>query len=110
MNHLLLINSNICRYWGDDAETFRPARFDTREGKTYPRDAFLPFSDGMRGCIGKRFAQVEAVCILATLLQRYEISLADESDRDKVLEALPYLTTTPVHPVNLKFTRRRIVV
>lgn len=36
------------RYW-DEPEAFKPERFLGN----YPRDAFLPFSGGPRGCIGR---------------------------------------------------------
>ncbi|OJT08415.1 Cytochrome P450 4A7, partial [Trametes pubescens] len=39
---------NNPRYW-EDPEVFKPERF---LGNYYPRDAFLPFSGGPRGCIG----------------------------------------------------------
>lgn len=60
----------------------------------------------MRSCLGKRFAQVEAVCILALIAQRYRIELADEKDRSTILESREVLTLTPVNPVRLKFTPR----
>jgi cytochrome P450 len=96
------------KYWGPDAEAFRPERFDTRQGREYRRDAFVPFSDGMRSCLGKRFAQVEAVCALALICQRYKIEVADEKDRATLLDCHEKLTLTPLKHVNLRMTRRRI--
>jgi cytochrome P450 len=96
------------KYWGDDADSFRPDRFDTRENpNAYEKDAFIPFSEGMRSCLGKRFAQVEAVCVLAMISQKYQISLADENDRRKILESRSVLTLTPVNPVRLEMIRRK---
>ena len=46
------INSLICpaaKYWPDPTE-FRPSRFLG----DYNKDAFIPFSAGARGCIGRR--------------------------------------------------------
>lgn len=40
--------TTIARYW-DEPGAFRPERFLG----DYPRDAFLPFSGGPRGCIGR---------------------------------------------------------
>lgn len=39
-------------YWGEDAEQFRPERFLNHNPK-HPA-AFMPFSYGSRGCIGKK--------------------------------------------------------
>ncbi|KAK6378961.1 putative P450 monooxygenase [Exophiala oligosperma] len=40
------------------------------------RGAYIPFSDGYRACLGRRFAQVEVLAVLAVLLQRYSVELA----------------------------------
>ncbi|KAH7326292.1 cytochrome P450 [Stachybotrys elegans] len=40
------------------------------------RGAYLPFSDGARGCLGKRMAQVEMLAIMAVIFQKYSIELA----------------------------------
>jgi len=36
----------------------------------------VPFSDGYRACLGRRFAQVEVLAVLAVLLQNYSVELA----------------------------------
>lgn len=40
-----------------------------------PKGAFMVFSDGARGCPGKRFAQVEAVAALAKVFAEYTVEL-----------------------------------
>lgn len=40
-----------------------------------PRGAYLPFSDGYRACLGRRFAQVEFLGVLAMIFTRYSIEL-----------------------------------
>ena len=126
--HIAALHTNEA-YWGQDAYEFRPERFDarnsgkksqagssgsddvgdedTKSGKiTYPKNAFIPFSDGVRSCIGKRFAQIEGICILASLIQKYQVSLAPDVNRDKILESRVLITTTPIHPVKLIVKRR----
>lgn len=50
---------------------------DTSEQLYRPqRGAYVPFSDGYRACIGRRFAQVEVLAVLAVLLQKYTVELA----------------------------------
>lgn len=54
----------------------RPADFDPerfRDGRA-DRTAFIPFGAGPRQCIGKDFAYVESVLVLATLMQRLTLS------------------------------------
>lgn len=41
-----------------------------------PRGAYVPFSDGPRGCLGRRFAQVEALAVLAVIFSQYSVELA----------------------------------
>ncbi|KAI4239524.1 MAG: hypothetical protein LQ349_000284 [Xanthoria aureola] len=37
--------------------------------------AFIPFSDGPRACLGRRFAMVELVAVIATLMRGYSVEL-----------------------------------
>ena len=66
-----------CRYWGDDADVFRPERFlpGTPENEARHAYAWLPFSSGLRGCIGQRFAMLEATLVLAAVLARFEFTM-----------------------------------
>ena len=65
----------------DQPALFHPDRW--RDGFTQwlPRYAYFPFGGGPRGCIGRGFAMMEAVLLLATIAQRFQ------------------LTTEPGHPV-----------
>ena len=40
------------------------------------RGAYVPFSEGPRSCLGRRFAQVEVMAVLATVLSEYSVELA----------------------------------
>ena len=40
------------------------------------KGAYIPFSEGVRSCIGRRFAQVELLAFLAVTFSRYSIELA----------------------------------
>jgi cytochrome P450 len=58
-------------YW-ERPDEFDPCRFDTDAGKESAKNAYLPFSQGERVCIGAAFATQEAILILASLVRRYE--------------------------------------
>ena len=73
-------------YW-DDPFTFDPSRFIDTPTYKYNRDAFCPFSGGPRQCMGQKFAQVEMVAIVATLLARYSIEIPDAQRDEYALRA-----------------------
>ena len=54
--------------WGDDANEFRPERWeDMKTGWHY-----IPFSGGPRVCPGQQLTLAECAYVLASLLQRFE--------------------------------------
>ncbi|RIW32034.1 cytochrome P450 [Bacillus salacetis] len=56
--------------WGQDAEEFRPERFEDAE--KVPNHAYKPFGNGQRACIGMQFALHEATLVLGMLLKHFE--------------------------------------
>lgn len=84
------------RHWGDDSLVWRPERWiqgfgDFKSESLFlpPKGTYFPWSDGIRNCPGKKFAQVEFVATLAALLRSYVVepvprsgeSLKDARDR-----------------------------
>ncbi|CAH0627439.1 unnamed protein product [Chrysodeixis includens] len=65
------------RYWGDDADQFRPERF--LEPLKHPA-AFIPFSFGPRNCLGYQYAMMSMKTAVATILRKYRISLPGKLD------------------------------
>jgi cytochrome P450 len=59
-----------------EPERFDPERFSTEREAHIPKYAYLPFGAGPRVCIGNVFAMMESRIILATILQRWKLSLA----------------------------------
>lgn len=57
--------------WGEDANLFRPERFED-SGKV-PLHAFKPFGNGQRACIGMQFALHEATLVLGMILQHFDL-------------------------------------
>ena len=53
------------------------------------KGSYIPFSDGYRSCLGRRFAQVEALVILAVIFSQYSIELAvDQWASDEEVEKM----------------------
>ncbi|KAL8785607.1 MAG: hypothetical protein Q9213_003261 [Squamulea squamosa] len=73
--------------WGADSLSWRPTRWfvesrsetpsgDNATSQTFispPKGSFIPWADGPRVCPGQKFAQVEFVAALATLLENYRV-------------------------------------
>jgi cytochrome P450 len=55
---------------------FLPERWEGDLLRRLPRYAYYPFGGGPRLCIGNNFAMLEAVLVLATLVQRWRPEIA----------------------------------
>ncbi|KAL9034272.1 MAG: hypothetical protein Q9180_005501 [Flavoplaca navasiana] len=54
-----------------------------------PRGAYIPFSEGYRACLGRRFAQVEVLAALAVIFKDYSIELGvDKYASDEEVEKM----------------------
>ncbi|KAJ2988204.1 hypothetical protein NUW58_g4103 [Xylaria curta] len=67
------------RVWGNDADLFRPERLMDGRWEKLPPNAWKPFGNGARGCIGRFFAEQEMVMAVAMILQRFQVSMVDPS-------------------------------
>jgi cytochrome P450 len=65
------------RYF-EDPDKFDPDRWDNDLEKRLPRGVYLPFGNGPRICIGKSFAEMEMVLIIATIAQKYQLTLVPD--------------------------------
>ncbi|MCC6614676.1 MAG: cytochrome P450 [Anaerolineae bacterium] len=63
------------RWWGDDADQFKPERFTPEREAQLKKYAYMPFSTGPRVCIGNSFAMMEAHLMLATIAQHWRLQL-----------------------------------
>lgn len=82
-----------------DPHLFDPDRFNESNSKA----TWLPFGDGPRHCIGKRFAVIELKIVLASMLEKYYI---EESKLTKEpIKFAPTLPLTPVHPLWVKLSK-----
>ncbi|TVY91117.1 Cytochrome P450, partial [Lachnellula willkommii] len=99
------------KYWGSDAQEFRLSRWlmpedykpppdSSNESLAHPnllcprKGAFLAFNSGFRGCLGRKFAQVEFCTLVAVVLKDHSIELVSENGaawdemRKKALDAV----------------------
>jgi cytochrome P450 len=63
-------------YW-ERPEEFFPEHFSPERVAARPRFAYFPFGGGPRQCIGNSFALMEAQLIIAKVVQKYRLRLAD---------------------------------
>lgn len=90
------------RRWWREPLAFRPERWIEPDAGERPREAFLPFGGGPRGCIGEPFARTEAAMLLATIARRWHLRSA--SDRDPEIQAV--ITLRPRHGMPMLAFRR----
>src|SRR5258708_38572494 len=82
-----------------DAEAFKPERWDPANEQQLPPGAYFPFGGGPRTCIGIPLAQLEARLILPSMLQRYTPPpLPRYTPRFH-----PVLPSRPNHPLRIHF-------
>jgi cytochrome P450 len=85
----------------ENPEEFRPERWTEDFEKQLPRGVYIPFGDGPRICIGKGFAQMEAVLLLATIAQRFELDL----EPGFPIVPQPSITLRPEHGIKVQLRR-----
>ena len=78
---------------------FRPQRWCH---PSWPNYAYLPFGAGERRCIGERFAWMEGVFFLASLLRRWRFELIEQ----QLPSADAKLTLNPRNPIRLRVSQR----
>ena len=89
------------RYFAEP-ERFEPERFAKGCEELIPRYAYLPFGGGPRVCLGNGFAMMETRLILATVAQRYKLSL----ERGQDVRPVQLVTLRPNGPVRMRLEKR----
>ncbi len=89
------------RLW-ERPDAFEPGRWQTENGKTCAREAYIPFSEGPRVCTGAGFAMVEGPLLLAMLCRAFRFEVVE--GRDPVPVA--HLTVRAKDGIYLRVTPR----
>jgi cytochrome P450 len=87
----------------DAPADFQPQRWANGLAQRLPRFAYVPFGGGQRVCIGSSFALLEASLVLATIVQRFRLELAEP---ERPVELLPVVTLRPRGAVPMRLLAR----
>lgn len=86
----------------ENPEVFQPERWENDLEKRLTKGVYIPFGDGPRICIGKGFALMEAVLLLVTIAQKYQLSLIP----DFPIVPQPSITLRPEHGLKMVLHKR----
>ena len=81
----------------ENPEVFDPARWADNRLKKLPTFAYFPFGGGQHICIGKAFAMMEAVLLVATIAQKFRLTL----QADHPVTPQPSLTLRPKYGMKM---------
>ena len=90
---------NDPRHW-EDPTLFNPSRFSGESGKNVRPFTYMPFSAGLRNCIGKNFAMLEMKVVLANIFRKFSFSNPHPELKDP--PRMGNLTLRPMNGVPVK--------
>ena len=88
----------------DQPDAFNPDRWAGSLAKRLPTFAYFPFGGGPRVCIGKSFAMMEVVLLIAMIAQQFQFTLVPEHP----VTLWPAFTLRPKHGIRMLLTKRKI--
>ncbi|MEO8607033.1 MAG: cytochrome P450 [Chloroflexota bacterium] len=89
-----------------EPDRFQPERFAPEYEDHLPKYAYFPFGGGPRICIGNQFAQMEAVLVLATIMESFHMSLMP----GQTIVPSPLITLRPKYGLQMTLTAREPAV
>jgi len=111
------------RYFSPEPERFWPDRWLSPEGRRamddpsrlfdpntpviHDLDAYLPFSYGTRVCVGKTLAQMEMRIVAASVVQKFDMEVADGYDIKRWDKDLQDFYVYTAGPLPVRLTERR---
>jgi len=81
----------------EDPAAFKPDRWTAEFEAQLPKYAYFPFGAGPRVCVGASFAMMEMILVLATIGQKYRLSLVS----DHPVEIYPAMSLRPKEGVKV---------
>ncbi len=88
--------------WFPEPDRFDPERWIPEARDARPKFSYFPFGGGARVCIGERFAWMEGILMLATLAQKWKLTLAP----GQRVEPLPLITLRTKYGMRMKLEAR----
>ncbi len=86
----------------DEPNSFIPERWTDEFVNRLPKYAYFPFGGGPRFCIGNSFAMMEIVLVLATIGQRFKMTLV----ADHSVTLLPAMSLRPKDGIKVAIANR----
>jgi cytochrome P450 len=86
------------RFW-EDPDDFKPERWESKSIREAGQEfIYIPFSRGVRSCIGESFAWMELVLVVATIAQKWNLEVLPEQE----LGLSPLMTLRPKYGMRMK--------
>ncbi len=96
------VTQRDARFW-ENADAFYPERWEKQSIKEASNKLiYFPFSKGVRSCIGESFAWMEGILLVATLAQKWKLSLMPEQK----IGLNPLMTLRPKFGMKMKIEKR----
>lgn len=94
------------RFW-DRPDQFVPERWEEQPVKEASRKfIYLPFSRGVRSCIGESFAWTEGILAVAAIAQRWRFALAE----GQKIGLKPLMTLRPAYGMRMVAEKRKVAI